>query len=386
MDAAIAEVPLLDLKAQYRSLKSDIDAAIQCVVDSQWFINGPEVSGLEEEIAEYCQAKECIGVSSGSDALLVSLMALEIGPGDEVITTPYTFFATVGAIVRLGATPVFCDVEPNTLNIDPTQVEARVTPRTKGIIPVHLFGQCAEMDPLMAIAQRHGLAVVEDAAQAIGAEYKNRRAGTIGTVGCFSFFPSKNLGAFGDGGAVVTNDTQLAGKLRMLRNHGAEPKYYYRLIGGNFRLDALHAAVLRVKLRYLDDWSAARQANAAYYDHAFQQAGVAGRDVITPEVHQSRHIFNQYVGRYTHRDAVREWLTNRRIGNEVYYPLCLHQQDCFLNLGYQEGDFPVAEAAAANTLAIPIYPELTRDQQRHVVDTIASYYANVANRNQRRCA
>jgi len=366
-------VPLLDLKGQYHSIKADVDAAISRVIESQRFINGPEVLALESEIAEYCQAAHCIGVSSGSDALLVSLMALNIGPGDEVITTPYTFFATVGAIHRLGAKTVFVDIDPVTYNIDVGQVADSVNKRTKAIIPVHLYGQCAEMDPLLEIAAQHGVAVIEDAAQAIGAEYNGRRAGSMGTAGCFSFFPSKNLGAFGDGGAVVTNDAALAERIRVLRGHGAQPKYFHQYVGGNFRLDAIHAAVLRVKLQHLDDWTAARQRNAAFYDYAFAQLRLPAETLSTPTVKQSRHIFNQYVLRANRRNELMQHLKENGIGCEIYYPLSLHEQECFRELDYRRGDFPHSERAADETLAIPIYPELTTDQQSYVVDTIAAF-------------
>lgn len=372
--AQTTSVPLLDLKGQYQALKPDIDAAIGRVVESQYFINGPEVAGLEEEVAEYCGASHCIGVSSGSDALLVALMALNVGPGDEVITTPYTFFATVGAIRRLGATPVFVDIDPVSYNINPEAVAGQITDRTKAIIPVHLYGQCAEMGPILDVAGRRGIPVIEDAAQAIGSEYHGRRAGSMGTVGCFSFFPSKNLGAFGDGGAVTTNDSALADRIRILRNHGAQPKYYHKFVGGNFRLDAIHAAVLRVKLKHLDDWTASRQNNAAFYDAAFAELGLPTETLSTPTVVQSRHIFNQYVLRSDRRDALMAHLKANGIGCEIYYPLSLHEQDCFSDLGYDHGDFPESERAAASTLAIPIYPELTDPQKQAVVNAVAEFY------------
>ncbi|MFQ5730655.1 MAG: DegT/DnrJ/EryC1/StrS family aminotransferase [Planctomycetaceae bacterium] len=367
-------VPLLDLKGQYRALKPEIDEAVQRVVDSQYFINGPEVAGLEEEIAAYCGTAHCIGVSSGSDALLAALMALNVGPGDEVLTPPFTFFATVGAIRRLGATPVFVDVDPVTYNIDPLAVAGQITPRTRAIIPVHLYGQCAEMDPILRVAEKHGIAVIEDAAQAIGAEYQGRRAGSMGTAGCFSFFPSKNLGAFGDGGAVTTNDAELAERIRILRNHGAQPKYFHKFVGGNFRLDAIHAAVLRVKLKYLDDWTASRQRNAAFYDAAFAELGLPPATLSTPVVVQHRHIFNQYVLRSRRRDELIRHLKANDIGCEVYYPLSLHEQVCFQGLGYARGDFPESERAAASTLAIPIYPELSDSQKQRVVNVVAAFH------------
>ena len=288
-------IPMLDLKAQYLALKPELDAAVLRVIESSQFINGPDVEAMEQEVARYCRANHCIGVSSGSDALLVSLMALDIGPGDEVITTPYTFFATAGAIVRVGATPMFVDIESTTFNIDPQGIAAKITPRTRAIMPVHLFGQCAEMDPILELAGKHNLAVIEDAAQAIGSEYKGQRAGSMGTVGCFSFFPSKNLGCFGDGGAVVTQDRALADKIRLLRGHGSHPKYFHKIVGGNFRLDSIHAAVLRIKLKHLDNWSQGRQQGAAYYTSAIAKYGLQGGLVEAPKIMQSRHIFNQYV-------------------------------------------------------------------------------------------
>jgi dTDP-4-amino-4,6-dideoxygalactose transaminase len=362
------------LKTQYLSIKEEIDAAIARVVESQQFINGPAVAALEAEVARYCGTGHCIGVSSGTDALLVALMALDIGPGDEVITTPFSFFATAGSIVRVGAKPVFVDIDPRTFNLDPEQVEARITYRTKAILPVHLYGQCAEMGPILAVARKHDLAVVEDAAQAIGAEYQGHRAGSTGTLGCFSFFPSKNLGAFGDAGAVVTNDVALAERVRRLRNHGAEPKYYHQLVGGNFRLDTIQAAVLQVKLRYLDGWTALRQRNADYYDAAFARCGLRGSRVQTPVRTQSRHIFNQYVVRVAEREALIRTLKQQQIGTEIYYPLPLHLQECFASLGHSTGDFPESEKAAASTLALPIYPELTVAQLQRVVDCIAEHY------------
>lgn len=376
-------VPLLDLKAQYHAIKQEIDAAIAHVVESQQFINGPEVTNLETDVARYCQAAHCIGVSSGTDALIVALMALDIGPGDEVITTPFTFFATVGAIVRVGATPVFVDIDPASYNIAPAGIEAKITPRTKAIVPVHLYGQCADMGPILAVARKHNLAVIEDAAQAIGAEYQGRRAGSMGTLGCLSFFPSKNLGAFGDGGAVVTNDAALAHKVRLLRTHGAEPKYYHKIVGGNFRIDTIQAAVLQVKLRYLDGWTARRQMNAAYYDAAFARRGLRGSVVQTPATVQSRHIFNQYVIRVTDRDGLVNTLKQQQIGTEIYYPVPLHLQECFANLGHHAGDFPESEKAAQSTLALPIYPELTTTQLQRVVECIAGHCESTVVRTSR---
>ena len=365
---------MLDLKAQYAQIKTEVDAALARVVASTQYINGPDVEALEHEVACYSQARHGIGVASGSDALLVCLMALGVGPGDEVVTTPYTFFATVGAIARVGARPVFADIDPVTFNIDPSALAAKITPRTKAIIPVHLFGQCADMDPIVAVAQRHGLAVIEDAAQAIGSEYQGRRAGSMGTAGCFSFFPSKNLGCLGDGGAVVTNDPALADKIRLLRGHGSHPKYYHKLIGGNFRLDTIHAAVLRVKLKYLDGWTAARQQGAAYYTSAFARHGLPSSLAVVPRVVQSRHIFNQYVVRFADRDGVREHLKHERIATEVYYPCPMHLQECFDYLGHKAGEFPESEQAAQSTLALPMYPEMSSAQRDRVVRGIVAHY------------
>lgn len=385
MDDALSLVPMLDLKAQYAAIKPEIDAAIERVVASQHFINGPEVEALEAEIARYSNAKHCIGVSSGSDALLVALMALNIGPKDEVITTPYTFFATVGAIVRLGARPVFADIDPVTFNINPAEIACRITSRTRAILPVHLFGQCADMDPILEMARRHKLPVIEDAAQALGAEYKSRRAGSMGTVGCFSFFPSKNLGAFGDGGAVVTNDAALAEKIRLLRGHGSNPKYYHQLVGGNFRLDALQAAVLRVKLKYLDAWTARRQENASFYDAALGGDFRLLPYLQTPTVVQSRHVFNQYVVRFRDRDALAGHLKKKQIGCEVYYPQPMHLQECFLYLGHVSSEYPESEAAALTTLALPVYPELTAAQLHQVANSVTAFY-DQASRNLPRAA
>jgi dTDP-4-amino-4,6-dideoxygalactose transaminase len=369
-------VPLLDLKAQYATLRAEIGPAIEQVLESQFFILGPDVEALEAEIAAYSQCGYGVGVSSGTDALLLALMALEIKPGDEVITTPYTFFATAGVIARLGAKPVFVDIDPQTYNLNPAGIEAAITPRSRAIMPVHLYGQMAEMGPMMELAAHHKLAVIEDAAQAIGAEYHGRRAGSIGTMGCFSFFPTKNLGGFGEGGMVVTNDSDLAERVKLLRNHGMHPKYYHRLIGGNFRLDAIQGAVLRVKLKYLDQWTAARQQNAATYRRLFQEAGLVAETKISlpQEAGHGRHIYNQFVVRAGRRDALRAYLTARNIGTEIYYPVPLHLQECFADLGWRPGSLPIAEAAAAQTLALPIYPELTPAMQAAVVESIAQFY------------
>ncbi len=370
----IEGVPLLDLKAQYATIRDDIQKVVDDVFESQYFILGPQVKALEEEIAAYCGAKHAIGVSSGTDALLLALMALDIAPGDEIITTPFTFFATAGVIHRLSAVPVFVDIDAETFNIDPSKIEAAITPKTKAILPVHLYGQCAEMDEIMAIAKKHGLKVVEDAAQAIGSEYKGRRAGSMGDIGCFSFFPSKNLGAAGDGGIITTDDDELAKKLVMMRVHGGERAYYHNVVGGNFRIDALQAAVLRVKLKELDKWTAGRQKNAADYDRRLTEAGLVPDKAVLPPVKQSRHIFNQYVPRVKDRDGLLEYLRSKNIGCAIYYPICLHLQECFAYLGGKPGDLPISEKAAEDVISIPIYPELTDEQRAYVIDAIAEFY------------
>lgn len=364
-------VPLLDLKAQYRAIKSEIDAAIAEVLESQHFILGPKVEQCEKAIAAYSRCSHAVGVSSGSDALLACLMAENIGPGDEVITTPYTFFATAGAIARLGATPVFVDIDPTTYNIDSSRIPLKITSRTRAIIPVHLYGQMAEMDEVMRVAEKHSLVVIEDAAQAIGADYKGRRAGSMGHYGCFSFFPSKNLGAAGDGGMIVTNEAQRADKLRCLRAHGSKPKYYHKIVGGNFRLDAIQAAIVSAKLAHLDDWTAARQKNAKRYDELFTESGLP---VALPRVVTDRHIFNQYVIRVSSRDHLQTYLQKRGVGTEIYYPVPMHLQECFSYLGHSKGAFPESERAAAETLALPIHPELTEEQARFVVECIRDFY------------
>ncbi len=365
-------VPLLDLRAQYATIREEVRAAVDAVLDSQQCILGAVVADCEARLAEYCLAPYAVTVSSGSDALLASLMSEGIGPGDEVVTTPYSFFATAGAIARLGAKPVFVDIQPDTYNIDPALLEAKITPRTKALLPVHLYGQCADMDPILDIAARHKLPIIEDAAQAIGAEYKGRRAGTMGRYGCFSFFPSKNLGAAGDGGMITVGDPELADRLQMLRNHGMKPKYYYSMIGGNFRFDALQAAIVAVKLKYLDRWTEGRQANAARYRRLFDAAGLPQKGLVQLpyEVPGNRHIYNQFVIRVPRRDAVQANLREHNVGNEVYYPLPLHVQKCFASLGYREGDFPESERAARETLALPIYPELSDAQAEWVVECI----------------
>jgi dTDP-4-amino-4,6-dideoxygalactose transaminase len=386
-------IPLLDLTAQYVPLRSEIEAAISRICVSQQFVLGAEVEALEQEIAGYCGAAYGIGVSSGTDALLLALMALGIGAGDEVITSPFTFFATGGAITRVGARPIFCDIEPASFNLDPRAVEAfleercsaegrRLVNRATGgtvkvLMPVHLYGQMADMQACGAIARRYGLELVEDAAQAIGAQAPDGSgAGSIGTIGCLSFFPTKNLGAFGDAGMCICNDADLAERMRVLRVHGGKPKYFHSVIGGNFRIDALQAAVLRIKLRQLDDWTRAREANAAYYDQLFAAAGLA--DVIElPQRTSGRHTFNQYVIRTQRRDELRSWLTERHIATEIYYPLSLHQQECFADLGYGNADLPEASRAASEVLALPIFPELGKARQRRVVDAISGFFKDL---------
>jgi dTDP-4-amino-4,6-dideoxygalactose transaminase len=369
------KIPLLDLTAQYETIRSQIDAAMATVVRSQRFILGPSVVECEAAVARYCECPFGVGVSSGTDALLSCLMAESIGPGDEVITTPYTFFATAGAIARVGARPVFVDIRADSYNIDAGAIEQRIGERTRAIIPVHLFGQMCEMGPIMDLAARHGLVVIEDAAQAIGAVDAGRRAGSIGHYGCFSFFPSKNLGAFGDGGMVTATDQARAERVRLLRGHGAEPKYYHSVVGGNFRLDALQAVVVTAKLQHLDRWTAARQRNAARYDELLRASGLVARGLVgAPAVVAERHVFNQYVIRVQDRDALRESLSAAGVGTEIYYPVPLHLQECFRSLGHGVGAFPQSEQAARETLALPVYPELSDEQQRYVVDAIAAFF------------
>ncbi len=367
------KVPLLDLQAQYATIRWEVGTAIDRVCESQVFILGPEVAACEHEIASFCGASHAIGVSSGTDALLVALMAAGVGAGDEVITSPFTFFATAGVIARLGARPVFVDIEEENFNLDAGEVESKISARTTAILPVHLFGRCADMEAISEIAGRHGLAVIEDAAQSIGAtDPQGRSAGTIGELGCFSFFPSKNLGAFGDAGMVVTQDAKLAEIVRVLRVHGGKPKYYHKQIGGNFRLDALQAAVLRVKLRYLPLWTAARRQNARRYRELFAQAGLS-RPVTVPQ-DVAGHIYNQFVIRCAERDALQAFLREQEIDTEIYYPVPLHLQECFAGLGHRAGEFPRAEAAAREVLALPIYPELSEAQQDYVVDRVSQFY------------
>jgi dTDP-4-amino-4,6-dideoxygalactose transaminase len=383
-------VPLLDLKQQYKSLKNELDDALIRVAESQYFILGPEVEKMEKSFCEYLDCRYAIGVSSGTDALLIALMALDIQPGDEVIVPTYSFFATAGVVSRMNAVPVFTDIDPVTFNMDPDDIERRITDKTKAIIPVHLYGQSCEMNRIMEIARSHNLKVVEDGAQAIGVQYKDgRHVGTIGDIGCYSFFPSKNLGCFGDGGLVASNDDELGEKLRILRVHGGKPKYYHKIIGGNFRLDAIQAAVLNVKLPHLDDWSSQRRSNAELYTKLFKQTGLAEttgktkfddiNKVLLPDaVYKSSgvknyHIYNQYIIRVKQRDAVRKHLTEKGIGTEIYYPVPFHKQECFSSLNYKKGDFPLAEEAADDSIALPIYPELTEEQQKYIVDEIASF-------------
>ena len=381
--AVIMKIPLLDLKSQYQTIKDEILRVTEDVYESQYFILGPWVEKLEKAIADYSNTGFAVGVSSGTDALLISLLAADVGPGDAVITTPYSFFASAGCVSRVGAKPVFVDIDRETYNISPDQaaktienLSAEDRERIKAVIPVHLYGQCADMDGILEIAKTYDLFVIEDAAQAIGAEYKGRRAGSMGDIGSFSFFPSKNLGAFGDGGIVTTSSEEWVEKLRILRAHGARPKYYHKIVGGNFRLDALQAAVVSVKLKHLDQWTRARQENAAQYRALFDNAGLS-EILELPVEKENRHIYNQFVIRVPEkRDELREDLKEAGIGTEVYYPVPLHLQDCFSYLGYKPGDFPVAEEAAQKTLALPIYPELTVEQQEYVVDSIKAFYLN----------
>jgi len=376
------KVPLLDLNAQLDPIRDEIKAAVNEVIDSTRYIMGPKITELEEQIAAYCGTGYAVGVTSGTDALLISLMALDIQPGDLVLTTPYSFFATAGVVARLRAVPVFVDIDPATYNIDPGALitwfdeNRELADKVKAIVPVHLYGQCADMDPIMDIARERGIPVIEDAAQAIGAQYPTdsgdvKKAGTMGDMGCFSFFPSKNLGAMGDGGMVVTNNEKLGEKLVKLRNHGAAPKYFHALIGGNFRLDPMQAAVLLVKLPHLDSWHAGRQKNAVYYDEHF-----TAEDITKPAIAYKReyHIYNQYIISIPDgRDQLREELKAKDIGHEVYYPVPFHEQECFQYLNYKTGDFPKSEYAARHTLALPIYPELTTDMQDYIIETIQAF-------------
>ncbi len=382
----MTKVPLLDLTRQYKAIQHEIKAAMDQVVESQRFILGPKVEELEQGIASYCGAKYAVGVSSGTDALLISLMAEGVGPGDIVVTTPYTFFATVGAIVRTGARPVFVDIRPDTYNMDPQKLDATISNMSeeerahlKAIIPIHLYGQCADMAPIREVADRYDVVVIEDAAQAIGAEYQwpgegTKRAGSMGEYGCFSFFPSKNLGAFGDGGMVVTSDEARYHLLKILRVHGAHPKYYHKVVGGNFRLDALQAAVLIVKLKYLDQWTQKRQENAQVYRKLMEEAGI--EKVKLPLEKEARHIYNQFIIKVSRndRDRLRDYLAENGIGTEVYYPVPLHMQECFGYLGYRPEDFPVSVEASQTTLALPIFPELKPEEISYTVEKLADFY------------
>ncbi len=385
------KVPLLDLKPQYQALKKELDEAVLRVAESQYFILGPEVEKMEEEFCDFLGCKYAIGVSSGTDALLLALMAIDLKPSDEVIVPTYSFFATAGVVSRMNAKPVFVDCDPVTFNIDPSLIEKKITAKTKAIIPVHLYGQCADMEPVMKIAKKHKLQVIEDGAQAISAQYKDgKTAGTIGDIGCYSFFPSKNLGCFGDGGLVVTDDEKLAHSLKIKRVHGGEPKYHHKVIGGNFRLDALQAAVIRVKLPYLNYWSEIRRKNAEIYNQLFIEAELAeepGRTefdsknfVLLPEARYKNlkgltnyHIYNQYIIRVEKRDALRQFLTDSGISTEIYYPIPFHLQECFSDLRYRNGEFPAAEKVAETSIALPIYPELTKEQIAYIVDKIREF-------------
>jgi len=359
-------VPFLDLKRQYASIKEELDQAVFSVLSHTKFILGPEVQGFEEKVAQYCGTKFAVGVASGTDALLLSLRACGVGTGDEVITTGFSFFATAGVISRLGAIPVYVDIDPDTYNMAPDKIEEKITSKTKAIMPVHLFGQCADMDPIMEIARKHKIKVVEDAAQAIGSEYKGKKAGNLSDFGCFSFFPSKNLGAAGDGGMVVTNDQEMADLVRILRVHGSKPKYYHSIVGYNSRLDALQAAILGVKLKYLDGWTKKRREHAEVYNAAFKDI-----DVVTPKEEEfNYHIYNQYTIALKKRDRLREVLKEKGVGHDVYYPVPLHLQECYRSLGYKEGDLPVTEEKAGEVVSIPVYPELTEEEQSFVIETV----------------
>ena len=369
-------VPALDLKAQYRTIRHEIEPVVQQVLESQYFILGPEVARFEAEAGAYCEAVHAVGCASGSDALLLPLLALGLKPGDEVVTTPYSFFATAGAIWRTGAKPVFVDIEPDTYNIDSAKIEAAITPKTRAIIPVHLYGHAADMDPINEVARKHRLFVLEDAAQAIGAGYHGKRAGTLGHAAAFSFYPSKNLGGFGDAGMVTTNDPALGRQIARLRVHGMEPKYHHHEVGYNARIDALQAAILRVKLRHLDDWTKARRDVADRYARLFESDGLSEIVTLPVEKPGHFHVYNQYVIRVPAdaRDPLRNHLSSNRIGSEIYYPIPLHLQVCFASLGHKAGDFPISEAAANETIALPIYPELTEEALRHVVGSIADFF------------
>ncbi len=389
------KVPLLDLKIQYRSLKKELDEAVMNVAESQYFILGEEVAKMEKAFCDYLKCDYAIGVSSGTDALLLALMAIGINPGDEVIVPTYSFFATAGVVSRLNAVPVFAEIDKTTFNIDPEDIKRKITDKTRAIIPVHLYGQSCEMDEIVSIANEHNLKIIEDAAQAIGTQYKDGRCvGTIGDIGCFSFFPSKNLGCYGDGGLTVANDPELGERLRIMRVHGGKPKYYHKVIGGNFRLDAIQAAVLNVKLPHLNSWSEQRRRNAEFYNKLFVQAGLAAgagetdfsdkNKVLLPkavykeysEAANNYHIYNQYIIRVRQRDELRKYLSDNEIGNEIYYPVPFHLQECFSDLNYGGGDFPIAEEACNTSIALPIYPELTNEQIQFVVKTITDFFSS----------
>lgn len=376
----VSGAPLIDMHRQYVALEGELIAAIQRVCSSGRFVLGPDCQDLERTVAAYCQAKHAIACASGSDALLLALMACNVGPGDEVICPSYTFFATASAVSRLGARPVFVDIEPRGFNINPERIEAAVTAATQAIIPVHLYGQCAEMDPIMAIAERYGLSVIEDAAQAIGAEYRGRRTGSIGQMGCLSFYPTKNLGGFGDGGMLTTNNDQLADKLRLLRVHGMQPRYYHQVLGINSRLDSIQAAVLNVKFPHLNRWTELRQALAARYTELFRSHGLDGILALPKTLDGRKHVWNQYIVRVPdgRRDALREHLSQKKIGTEIYYPVPLHQQQCFAYLGVRSGSLPETERAARETVALPIFPELTTAEQTLVVQEIAAFFGRSA--------
>lgn len=373
-------VPMIDLVAQYQTIRDDVQAAVTRVFEKQAFVLGDEVENFENDVAAYCDARHAIGVASGSDALLLSMMALGIGPGDEVITTPYSFFATASCITRVGARPVFADIDPVSYNLDPEAVEAAITPRTKAILPVHLYGQCAEMDPIWRVAVKHHLPVVEDAAQAIGSMYRGRKAGVLGTVGCFSFFPTKNLGGAGDGGMVTTDDKDLAARIKRLRVHGDFGGYNHLEVGLCSRLDALQAAVLAVKLKHLDSWSGARHDNALRYQELFTDYGLTDRVILPAELKERRHVYNQYIVRVdaAHRDGLIAGMKKNQVGCAIYYPRPLHLQECFSFLQNRAGQFPEAERAAAETIALPIYAELGAERQRRVVQTISKVFSEIA--------
>jgi dTDP-4-amino-4,6-dideoxygalactose transaminase len=362
-------VPLLDLKAQYDTIRAEIDDAVRRVMESTRFIGGPEVTSLEEEVARYSKCAHGIACASGTDALILAMRALDIGPGDEVVTSAYSFFASAGTVANVGATPVFVDIDPRTYNLDPHALEAAITPRTKAVIAVHLYGQCCDLGAVRAVCDKKQVWLIEDAAQAIGSEWEGQRAGSVGDFGCFSFFPSKNLGAAGDGGMMVSNHGEFSDRARLLREHGAKPKYHHSIIGTNSRLDALQAAILRVKLKHLDRWSEMRAKNAALYDQLLEGSPV-GRPWKDP---RTRHIYNQYVIRSAKRDALRQHLTDRGIGTEIYYPVPLHLQECFAALGHRRGDMPQSEAAADETLALPIYPELGEERIRYVAHAVKEF-------------